>query len=478
LTSGRFLEFIDKEEATKYLWAMGRKVLLAIFLTILALITPTTSFGAPKSGAACTKVGKIEDLGNKRYTCVKSGKKLIWNKGVSLPIQNAAQSDSKPVSTPNNSKENSATYPITARETYANLDTCKVKSTLKSSESIGFPRSPSAIPSEGSVRGVTLFVEFPDLKDDGNPIRVWKTQQVPTAEKFYKIASYGKLDFKVDLIEKVYLINKSVLSYNLDTHHDAPPKPNAKPYELVLDAMNAADSDVDFAKYDYVNVVTPATTLIGFEGATGLQSTFDGKLFQRATFGPIREYVDSPPKYNWLVHESGHLLGMLHPYSYENSGFIIPTWDLMGDAATPNAEYLAWNKFLLGWLDSTQINCVDSVSKSTSTHLITPLTENAPGVKAAIVRISETQALVMENRRKSPLNPIEENQTGVLVYLVDGTINPGKGAVTILYSNLTRTYDNRLVGTLKPGDSVKHQNIIVKVLSSAVAGDYVSVTIN
>lgn len=457
---------------------MSRKVLLTIFLTFLALITPSTSFGAPKTGAVCPKVGKTEDLGSKRYTCVKSGKKLVWNKGVSLPKQASTQNDSKSGSAPSNSKEIAVIYPVTARETYSNLDSCKVKTTLKSSESIGFPRSSTAIPSLGSVKGVTLFVEFPDLKDDGNPLRVWKTQQVPTAEKFYKIASYGKLEFKVDLVEKVYLINKSVLTYNLDTHHDAPPKPNAKPYELVLDAMTAADPDVDFSKYDYVNVVTPATTMIGFEGATGLQSTYDGKLFQRATFGPIREYVDSPSKYNWLVHESGHLLGMLHPYSYDNSGFIIPTWDLMGDAATPNSEYLAWNKFLLGWLDSTQINCLDSATKSSSVHLITPLTENAPGVKTTIVRISETQAIVLENRRRSSFNPIEENQAGVLVYLVDGTVNPGKGAVTILYSNLTRTFDNRLVGTLKPGDSVKHQNVTVKVLSSAVAGDYVSVVID
>jgi M6 family metalloprotease-like protein len=457
---------------------MSRKVLLTIFLTFLALITPSTSFGAPKTGAVCPKVGKTEDLGSKRYTCVKSGKKLVWNKGVSLPKQASTQNDSKSGSAPSNSKEIAVIYPVTARETYSNLDSCKVKTTLKSSESIGFSRSSTAIPSLGSVKGVTLFVEFPDLKDDGNPLRVWKTQQVPTAEKFYKIASYGKLEFKVDLVEKVYLINKSVLTYNLDTHHDAPPKPNAKPYELVLDAMTAADPDVDFSKYDYVNVVTPATTMIGFEGATGLQSTYDGKLFQRATFGPIREYVDSPSKYNWLVHESGHLLGMLHPYSYDNSGFIIPTWDLMGDAATPNSEYLAWNKFLLGWLDSTQINCLDSATKSSSVHLITPLTENAPGVKTTIVRISETQAIVLENRRRSSLNPIEENQAGVLVYLVDGTVNPGKGAVTILYSNLTRTFDNRLVGTLKPGDSVKHQNVTLKVLSSAVAGDYVSVVID
>ncbi len=66
----------------KYLWFMSRKVLFTIFLTILTLITPTASFAAPKAGATCPKAGKAENLGNKRFTCIKSGKKLIWNKGV------------------------------------------------------------------------------------------------------------------------------------------------------------------------------------------------------------------------------------------------------------------------------------------------------------------------------------------------------------------------------------------------------------
>jgi M6 family metalloprotease-like protein len=286
------------------------------------------------------------------------------------------------------------------------------------------------------------------------------------------------LDYKVDLVEKVYLINKSVLTYNLDTPHDAPAKPNAKPFELVTDAMAAADADVDFSKYDFVNVVTAATTLIGFEGATGLRSTFDGKLIQKATFGPIREYIDSKPKYNWLVHESGHLLGLMHPYSYQNSGFVIPTWDLMGDAPTPNSELLAWNKFLLGWLDSNQINCLDSGKKLKSIQLITPISENAEGVKASIIRISDTKALVLENRRKSSLNPLSEGQSGIIAYVVDGTISPGKGAVSFLYAKLTKTFDDRLLGSLKPGESVKFQNVEIKVLSSESSGDLVSVDIS
>jgi hypothetical protein len=201
---------------------------------------------------------------------------------------------------------------------------------------------------------------------------------------------------------------------------------------------------------------------------------------QRATFGPIREYADSPTKFNWLVHESGHLLGLLHPYNTSGnsySGYVIPTWDLMGDSPTENPEFLAWHKFLLGWLDSSQINCIDGLSKSSSTHLIAPLTENAAGIKTTIIRLSETQALVIENRRKSSLNAIDESQEGVLTYLVDGTIGQGIGAVTFLFAKLTTTRTNRLLGTLKPGESITHKNVTVKVLSSAIAGDYVSVSI-
>jgi M6 family metalloprotease-like protein len=449
---------------------MRRTFAFVALFTIVGLIAPSHVYAAAKAGANCAKVGKTEIASGKKFTCIKSGKKLVWNKGVQT---------TKPIAAVVNPRDNANRYTVTARDLFSDVEVCKIKSTLSGSESIGFPRSPTAIPSIGVARGVTLFVEFTDLKDDGNPIRVWKTQQVPTAEKFYKTASYGKLDFKVDLIEKIYLINKSVLTYNLDTHHDAPAKPNANPFGLVVDAMTVADPDVDFSKYDFVNVVTPATTMIGFEGAVGLyRQTFDGKSIEKATFGPIREYADSPTKYNWLIHESGHLMNLLHPYNSQGNlykEFVIPTWDLMGDSLTPNPEFLAWHKHLLGWLAPNQVNCMNASSKSNSTHLITPLTENAEGVKATFIKLSETQVLVIENRRKSSLNSIDTNQEGVLVYLVDGTINPGLGAVTIIYSELTRTSDDRLVGTLKPGDAINHKNITVKVLSSAVSGDYVSV---
>jgi hypothetical protein len=62
---------------------------LRIRLIALLVITPllfssqlSTSNAAAKAGAKCSKVGIKSVVGAKTFTCIKSGKKLVWNKGV------------------------------------------------------------------------------------------------------------------------------------------------------------------------------------------------------------------------------------------------------------------------------------------------------------------------------------------------------------------------------------------------------------
>jgi hypothetical protein len=56
------------------------------FLAILVSLTLLTSVAnaAVKAGATCSKLGATSTSGGKKYTCVKSGKKLVWNKGVTV----------------------------------------------------------------------------------------------------------------------------------------------------------------------------------------------------------------------------------------------------------------------------------------------------------------------------------------------------------------------------------------------------------
>jgi hypothetical protein len=53
-----------------------------VALLILSVSTPSAN-SATKAGAKCTKVGITSVAGNKTFTCIKSGKKSVWSKGVS-----------------------------------------------------------------------------------------------------------------------------------------------------------------------------------------------------------------------------------------------------------------------------------------------------------------------------------------------------------------------------------------------------------
>jgi hypothetical protein len=62
-----------------------RKALAA--LTVLVLVSsPLQASAAVKAGATCTKAGTTSTVKGIKYTCVKSGKKLVWNKGVKVVV--------------------------------------------------------------------------------------------------------------------------------------------------------------------------------------------------------------------------------------------------------------------------------------------------------------------------------------------------------------------------------------------------------
>lgn len=63
-----------------------------VFLLFSTILSSPNSFASIKPGTKCTKAGKTEIFGEKKFTCIKSGKKLIWNSGkkISQPAKNAA----------------------------------------------------------------------------------------------------------------------------------------------------------------------------------------------------------------------------------------------------------------------------------------------------------------------------------------------------------------------------------------------------
>ena len=62
-----------------------RKVALSILLITSFLVPVSAQSATAKAGASCPKAKATQTVGTKKFTCIKSGKKLVWDKGVTVP---------------------------------------------------------------------------------------------------------------------------------------------------------------------------------------------------------------------------------------------------------------------------------------------------------------------------------------------------------------------------------------------------------
>lgn len=60
------------------------KRIALVFALAASLLTGTVAIAAVKAGATCTKAGVTSIVSGKKFTCIKSGKKLVWDKGVEV----------------------------------------------------------------------------------------------------------------------------------------------------------------------------------------------------------------------------------------------------------------------------------------------------------------------------------------------------------------------------------------------------------
>jgi M6 family metalloprotease-like protein len=443
----------------------------AITLILALLFLPNISATAAVSaGAACTQLGQTSIPAGIKFTCIKSGKKLVWDKGVKV---------APPVAKPTLSSESDFSASIE----------CKLSKPASNPSdegpdgSVGFPMMPSELSSTGMLKGLILFVDFPDAVAKGDLKAPWQKSSIPTAEKLFSYASFGKLTLNIDLSAKIYRMAKPSTYYALAADPSGGPLPGSPPPkldEVVTDALTLADADIDFSQYAFVTVSTPASPTIALSGVTGMGPnvmTFDGITYSQGDFIPLDSITptDDPLKVINFSHDIGHMLGLMHPYVDRSD--IHGAWDVMWSFAFQR-DFLGWNKWKLNWVTDDQISCVTSESKPSVTQLLSPIGATSKDKKMVVIKLSATSALVVEVRRKSPSENLKVSDEGVIVYRVDTTKGQGLGAFTIA-SNTSKTIAVQkftdILGTMKPGQSVTDSGYKVSVLQSGDAGDYVSI---
>ena len=427
---------------------MRKRLIALLVITPLLLSSQlSTSHAAAKAGAKCTKVGSKSVVGAKTFTCIKSGTKLIWDKGVKAVVAVDL------------------------------LAACKLPvADGRGDVSIGgWPRIDERLKSTGGVIATVVMVDFPDAPASMTPTDAF-ARISPSADVFNEM-SYGKLSYTFKPQLKWYRMSKK------STDYVAGGWTFIKHRDYIVEAAKLADVDIDFSKTDSLIILAnPDSTGIGNSGPAfaavrknGI--TLDGKYISN---GATSAYDLNNWKSIWLNHEVTHTLGLVDLYAFTQSN---PANRYDGLRYTGEFSYmgfssyesnapslLAFERWNLGWINDSQIKCLNDAK---STELISPV-QTSGGVKAVIIPISRTKAVVIESRRAIG---IDKNiaKSGALVYVVDSSIQSGQGPVKVFPSDVSS--DPRYLKAPRAlGESVTTEGITVKVTKSDDSGDTVEIT--
>jgi len=84
--------------------------ILAVLLSLTLIVSVAQA--AVKAGTACSKLGSTSTVSGKKYTCIKSGKKLVWNQGVAVAAPKPTSSPSTSASATPSSSPSSTPTPV------------------------------------------------------------------------------------------------------------------------------------------------------------------------------------------------------------------------------------------------------------------------------------------------------------------------------------------------------------------------------
>ncbi|CAM5357750.1 M6 family metalloprotease domain-containing protein [Streptomyces avidinii] len=286
---------------------------------------------------------------------------------------------------------------------------------------------------ERTLDAVMVFLSFPDHRS------ALTTEEIvgdyfPATSNFFEQASYGRFRLAPHPQKQWVQMPKPSTAYGIKRDWVA-----ADRAAYLRDAVATADAQVDFRKYDVVYFVadpdapgvdSDATKVVNFEHPI----VADGTELRRI----VTVFERHPPDRNVLAHETGHVFDLPDLYHRPTDGkgdwdTYVGDWDVMGSQFGMAPDLFAWHKWKLGWLDSSQVDCVQSGS---SLHTLQPLAEAPPsggigGTRLAVIRTGPGSAIAVE-ARGSAGNDGDTCTEGVLVYRVRNEAASGGGPIEVL----------------------------------------------
>jgi hypothetical protein len=438
---------------------------LPIILSILLLATAAQAATAPKAGSACKKAGQTITASGKKFTCVKSGKKLVWNKGVATatplrtPVATAspeptvtASATPTPTKTPEpkplvagdpclvigTTVNNSAGYlecrdvannqkkyfqlsnsiaDLPAQTSPLPFETCRVpdqRTSKISQEAIAYPITWSPLKRTGPIKVLFIPFDFSDFPGSGNPTAIY-SQDMSKFKEWIKWYSNGMRSVQIETSEKWIRASQPSNAYAEYLGHAK--SSNSIAFEMLL---KDSENVFDYTGIDAVFLIFPPEIKTFPTESTRSAGILTNKgrmnIGIYATGSSL--FYQKQELWFWLTHELLHAWGIAQ-HAPANPG----TLHISTGTPGPGQSLISWDAMTLDWAKKEDLWCTNLSNLSSSEVTLVPMEREQQGVRAAMINLAPSRTLIIESHRKDKWGKFSAGTYGVTAYIVDTRFN-------------------------------------------------------
>ena len=358
------------------------------------------------------------------------------------------------------------------------IENCKIKENsdqgaLRGDLASGFPFMPRYETYPKKMKMALLPIDFADLPGETN-FRPRYEADMKIMADWFKDVSGGKLTIEWVVIDNWVRLPGVSTDYYVPFSGARPQTGNF--WRKVLPVV---DSKVDLAGVQVINFIIPLAQKYQPEGFQSFPfesemkevKSFQTSLISFTTAGPpFLEGSRGTTLWSYWAHEFGHVIGLAHVGSSHGESKPMNGMDLMGNQDGPYRELSGWMRFIIGWLEDSQVYCQDLNSLTQTKISLVPLSDTKSGIKMVVIPTSSDSAIIIESRRPTQYScNIDNLPGGVLVYKYDAKLSnqsyflmaqipkdrdelircPGNNGMQFYPDSLLHTGDELVVGNVK-----------------------------
>ena len=359
---------------------------------------------------------------------------FIWQSSIPPAINDQSMSHRTFHATPSPTNTKKPKPKFVETSSLSETSVCKIEDqriTRTQPNNVGFPLTPDIIPAVGTADIIVIAVDFTDAPGEGSPAKFLNTQ-MDKIQEWTSFFSEGKLTFNFQTSPDWIHVPVASGAFNIDPEvANGPNAFRAIQQEMAQEIINATGNQFDWSNVDGVLFQFPASIQgvakdlgdrgVGFSTPQGSKNLFfwGGGQYHHIDSGSLTKQTKQDLTWAFWIHEMLHSQGL----ALHSPGNGIQT-SLANNQYGQSLVLDAWETLLLGWMPDEKVFCASSDQLGEANLILSPIETKVPGNRMGVIKISESEALVIESRRATGYSSgWQRDMNGILVYRINTTLD-------------------------------------------------------